>query len=317
MANLKKHTVALLLAALVAFFSIRADGFATWNNFFNLLRQTSILGIVSAGMMIVIITGSIDLSVGSVLSFVSCLVAILIGQQSFNPVIACVLGVFVAICAMVVNCCIIEMTKMPAMLCTLAMMQIFQGLTYIITKATPVYGLPGSLRMLGQGYLGPIPVPVIIMAVCFLVSGYIMSRTYPGRYFYAVGSNREAARLTGIPVTLVSIGAFALCGLFVGIASCVQMSRLFGGYPSAGSGLEMDVITAVVVGGVSFSGGKGKMTGVIQGVLLMGVLSNGLGVMGTSTYTQLVFKGIVLVIVVGLDCLQKNLNHRNKGRAPA
>jgi ribose transport system permease protein len=321
-AGLRKYTVAILLCALFAFFCVTVQGFASWSNFFNLLRQTAILGIVSSGMVMVIITGNIDLSVGAVISFVSCLVAIMIVQMGMNPVLACVIGILIAIAAMVFNGIIILFTGMPAMLCTLAIMQVYQGLAYIVTKATPVYGLPESMRMIGQGYIGPIPIPVVIMALSFLASGYILSFTYPGRYFYAVGSNSEAARLSGVSITKTTIVAYALCGLTVGIAALVLMSRLFGGFPTAGSGLEMDVITAVVVGGVSFSGGKGKISGVAQGVLLMGVLSNGLGVMGASTYMQLVFKGIVLVVVVGLDyCQQKKASRikvrRLDGNTPA
>lgn len=314
--KLRKYTVAFLLLLLVLFFYLAAPGFASWGNFFNLLRQTAVLGIVSAGMVMVVITGNIDLSVGAVVSLVSCLVAIMIGQMGMPPVLACLIGVLLAVVAMVLNGVIVLATGMPAMLCTLAIMQIYQGVAYIVTKATPVYGLPESMRILGQGYLGPIPIPVLIMGATLLVSGLILSRTYVGRYFYAVGSNSEAARLSGIPIAKTTLLAYALCGLTVGIAALVLMSRLFGGFPRAGDGLEMDVITAVVVGGVSFSGGKGKIFGVIEGVLLMGVLSNGLGVMGANTYTQLVFKGVVLVVVVGLDYYQQKRAKNAKLRRP-
>jgi ribose transport system permease protein len=310
--KLRKFTVALLLIVLVIFFCATTPGFASWNNFFNLLRQTAVLGIVSCGMALVIIIGEIDLSVGSVVSLVSCLVALMIGVLGMSPVLACIVGILASIAIMVFNGLIILGTGMPAMLCTLAFMQIYQGLTYIITNSTPVYGLSDEARMLGQGYVGVIPIPVIIMAIIFMVSSIILSRTYPGRYFYAVGSNSEAARLSGISLTKTKLLAFALCGLMVGAASIVTVSRLGGGFPTAGSGLEMEAITAVVVGGVSFSGGKGKIGGVILGVLLMGVLSNGLGVMGVSTHFQLVFKGIVLLMVVGLDYLQRKRAENGK-----
>jgi len=302
--KIRKYTVAVLLVVLVVFFCVTVKGFASLNNLFNLLRQIAVLGIIASGMTMVVITGNIDLSVGSVVSLVSCLVAIMIGKMGVSPALACLIGVIVSVAAMVLNSVIIQVTGMPAMLCTLAVMQIYQGATYNVTNSTPIYGLPESMRMIGQGYLGPVPIPVVIMAVMFLVSGIVLSRTYLGRYFYAVGSNSEAARLSGIPIVKTNLLAYALCGLTVGVAAIVTMSRLGGGYPASGSGLEMDVITAVVVGGVSFSGGKGKITGVIQGVLLMGILSNGLGVMGASTHTQLVFKGIVLIVVVGLDYYQ-------------
>jgi ribose transport system permease protein len=310
--KLRKFTVAILLVGLVVFFCVTAPGFASWNNLFNLLRQIAVLGITSCGMAALMILGKIDLSVGSVVSLVSCLVALMISKIGLSPILACGIGVVVAIAIMVLNGAIVLGTGIPAMLCTLATMQIFQGLTYIITNSTPIYGLPEGMRLLGQGYLWVIPIPVVIMFVLFIFSAIILSRTYLGRYFYAVGSNSEAARLSGIPITKTNLLAYALCGLMVGIAALVTMSRLGGGYPSAGSGLEMDAITAVVVGGVSFVGGKGKISGVFLGILLMGVLSNGLGVMGASTHMQLVFKGIVLIVVAGLDYLQQRRAENSK-----
>lgn len=308
----KKYTVLILLAVLVAFFGITSPGFASWTNLFNLLRQISILGIVSTGMAIIIITGEIDLSVGSIVSFVSCVIAILISKTGCPAVIACFIGIAIAVLATVINQAIVLFTGMPAMLCTLATMQLYQGLTYMITNSVPVYGLPDSMRMLGQGYLWVVPVPVVIMAIVFLAVELLLSCTYMGRYFYAVGSSYETARLSGIPVIKMKLLAYGICGLLVGIAACIQMSRLFGGFPTAGSGLEMDAITAVVVGGVSFAGGKGKIRGVVQGVILMGVLSNGLGILGANTYTQLVFKGVVLLFVVGLDCYQRTKTKNGK-----
>lgn len=306
---LRKYTVAILLCALVLFFSLSAPGFASWQNFFNLLRQVAILGIVSAGMTPVILAGQIDLSVGSVVSLVSCFVALAIASWNLPPLVACLLGILIAAAAVAFNGLVVLSTKMPAMLCTLATMQIYQGLAYIVTGGTPVYGLPESMRMIGQGYLWVVPVPVILAAVVFLFIGIFLSRTFLGRYVYAVGSNPEATRLSGISVPKVTMLAFVICGIMTGLAACIQTSRLFGGFPTAGSGLEMEVVTAVVVGGVSFSGGRGKASGVVLGVLLMGVLYNGLGIMGVNAYIQMIFRGFVLILVVGLDCWQR---HRAK-----
>ena len=159
--------------------------------------------------------------------------------------------------------------------------------------------------MMGQGYILGVPVPVVIMAISFLVVGVILNRTYFGRYVFATGSNPEATRLSGISIFRTTLMTFAVCGFFVGVAACCQTSRLFGGFPTAGSGLEMQVVTAVVIGGVSFTGGKGSIGGVALGVVLMGVLYNGLAIMGTNTYQQMVVTGTVLLVVVGLDCLQR------------
>ena len=311
----RQFTVPILLVALVAFFSLTARGFASWSNLFNLLRQVAILGIVSAGMMPVIIAGQIDLSVGSVISLVSCCVTLMITKAGMGAIPACLMGMALATLALLLNGVVILGTGMPAMLCTLATMQVWQGVSYLITQGTPVYGLPEGMRMLGQGYVGVVPVPVVIMAVSFVVVGLFLERTYLGRYVYAVGSNAEATRLSGISVGRTTLVAFCICGILTGLAACVQTSRLFGGFPTAGSGLEMEVVTAVVVGGVSFSGGKGNVGGVVMGVLLMGVLSNGLGIMGANTYVQLVVKGVVLLVVVGIDCWQRS--HASEPRRAA
>lgn len=303
--KVRKLTVPILLVALVAVFAVAAPGFATWSNLFNLLRQVAILGIVSAGMAPLIIAGQIDLSVGSVLSFVSCCVALLITSFGVHPVIACLVGTALAVLVLSVNGAVVLATGMPAFLCTLATMQVYQGLAYLVTGGMPIYGLPDFMRLMGQGYIGPVPVPVVVMVGVFLFTAFLLSRTYLGRYFYAAGSNPEATRLSGISIPRTTLAAFALCGLLVGIAACLQTSRLFGGFPTAGVGLEMEVVTAVVVGGVSFTGGRGNMGGVALGVLLMGVLYNGLGIMGVNTYTQMVVKGLVLIVVVGLDCWQR------------
>lgn len=305
MSAVKKFTMPILLVLLVVLFSAIAPGFATWTNFFNLLRQVAILGIVAAGMTPVILTGEVDLSVGSVLSFVSCCVALLIASGHVPPLVACLLGIAIAVAAHSLNWAIVTATGMPAMLCTLATMQIFQGLSYLVTGGMPVYGLPESMRMLGQGYLGVVPVPVAVAALAFAATAFFLQRTYMGRHIYAVGSNREATRLSGVSVGKTTLLAFALCGLLVGIAACTQTSRLFGGFPTAGLGLEMEALTAVVVGGVSFSGGRGKIGGVVLGVLLMGVLNNGLGILGVNAYFQMVVKGLVLIAVVGIDCWQR------------
>lgn len=302
----RKYTVPILLVALVAVFAVTAPGFASWSNLFNLLRQVAILGIVSAGMTPVILCGQIDLSVGSVVSLVSCVVAILITKAGLAPALACLVGIAVALGLVVLNGAVVLGTHMPSMLCTLATMEVYQGLAYIVTGGTPIYGLPESMRMIGQGYLWVVPVPVVVMAVSFVVVGFVLSRTYLGRYVYAAGSNPEATRLSGVSVSGTVLAAFAICGVAAGLAACVQTSRLFGGFPTAGSGLEMEVVTAVVVGGVSFSGGRGKVSGVVLGVLLMGVLYNGLGIMGVNSYVQMIVRGLVLLVVVGLDCWQRS-----------
>lgn len=299
---IKKNMVLILMIVLIVYFSIFARNFLTIKNFTNLLRQTSVIGIMSVGFALVMIAGGLDLSVSSVISLVCCVSASLYVNAGFGLPIACLIGVLSAIAVSFINATLILATGMPPMICTLAMQQVIQGFVYIMTQATPVYGLPDSFKFLGQGYIWIIPVPVIVMIICFAIGAFLLNRTYLGRYFYAIGSNAEAARLSGLSVKKIQMTSYLLCGLFTGLGGLVMMSRIFSGQPKAGVGYEMDVITACVVGGIAFSGGKGKISGLIEGVLVMGILTNGLGVQGVDSYTQLVFKGVVLIIVVGIDC---------------
>lgn len=206
------------------------------------------------------------------------------------------------------NGVIIAEIGMPPLIVTFASQTIFAGLAYIICKGTPISRFPESFLAMGQGYVGPIPIPVIIMVLCFAVGAFILSKTYFGRYFYAIGGNEEAAVLSGIQVKKVKYIVYALSGLFAGIAGLVMLARANTGQPNAGLGYEFDVITCVVLGGVSVSGGSGKMSNVIAGVLIIGVLSNGMVLLNVSSYMQMVIKGIILLLAVGSDCIQqKNL----------
>lgn len=310
---IKKNMVLVLLVAIVAYFSLTTRNFFSISNVTNLLRQVSVIGIMCAGFSMVMIAGGLDLSVSSIISFVGCITAMLI-MNGVPIVLACLLGIVVSVAISAFNAAMILGTGMPAMICTLAMQQVLQGVTYMITGAAPIYGMPDSVKILGQGFVGPVPIPVIVMIICFVICGFVLNRTYLGRYFYAVGSNAEAARLSGLSVKKIQLLSYVINGLFCGIAGVVMMSRLFSGQPKAGVGYEMDVITACVVGGIAFSGGKGNIAGLIEGVLVMGVLSNGLGVKGVDSYTQLVFKGVVLLLVVGIDCFQQNRAKRQKMR---
>jgi ribose transport system permease protein len=194
---------------------------------------------------------------------------------------------------------------MPALIATFATQTIFKGLAYIISGGTPINGFTVDFKIIGQGYIGPIPVPVIIMVICFALGSFILNKTYFGRYFYAVGGNEEAAKLSGIRVGRVKYLVYSLSGLFAGLAGIVMLSRTNSAQATAGDGYEFDVITCVVLGGVSVTGGYGKLSNVVAGVLIIGALTNGMVLMNVSSYVQLVVKGLVLAFAVGFDCIQK------------
>jgi ribose transport system permease protein len=301
---LRKFGVLAVLILLVGLFSILSPSFFTTGNLFNVVRQVSMSGIVAVGMTFVMLTGGIDLSVGSLLSIVSVAGAWVMVKGGCNPVEAVFICLAVATVFGLFNGLVVTRFNIPPLIATLATMTIIRGISYIITGGLPIYGFPESFTVIGQGYLWIIPIPVIIMVAVLAAGSFILNYSYLGRFFYAIGGNEEATRLTGVNVSNIKLLVYALSGFFAGLAGVILLSRVNSGQPIAGSGFELDVITAVVLGGVSTSGGEGKLSGVIAGVLIMGVLSNGLIIMDIGEYYQMVVKGMVLLIAVGFDRMQ-------------
>ncbi|MCB6203238.1 ABC transporter permease [Extibacter muris] len=302
---LRKSAVLIVLLILIIVFSNMSPQFRTMGNLITILRQISMLGVVSVGMTIVLISGGIDLSVGSQLSIVGVVTAMGYAKWGMPPAACILMGLAVGSFIGFFNGFVITKTGMPPMIATLAMQIMIRGLGFIICDGASVYGLPGSFKLFGQGYIGPFPIPVLIMAVILFLSAFMLNRTYIGRYFYAVGSNEEATRLSGLNTNRIKMLSYAICGFLSAVAGIIMMSRVNSGQPKAGDGFEMDVLTACVVGGVSISGGEGRTSHILVGALIMGVLSNGLVIVGVSEYWQQVAKGAVLLFAVGLDSVQR------------
>lgn len=302
---LKQRAIWVFLLLMIVFFSVMSGNFLTMRNLLNVVKQVSIYGIASVGMTYVILLGGIDLATGSIISFINILAAYLMVNMGWNPLLAVVCSLVASTVIGFLNGIIIAEIKMPALIVTFASQTIFAGIAYIICNGTPISRFPESFLVIGQGYVGPIPVPVIIMIICFAVGAFILVKTYFGRYFYALGGNEEAAELSGIHVKKVKCLVYSLSGLFAGIAGLVMLARANTGQPNAGVGYEFDVITCVVLGGVSVNGGSGKISNVIAGVLIIGVLSNGMVLLNISSYMQMVIKGIILLLAVGSDCIQQ------------
>ncbi len=303
---IKGYGIYLILLALIIFFSVVAPAFMRFNNVINVARQVSMLGIAAVGMTFVLILGGIDLSIGSLITLVNIVAAWLMVKAGFNPWIACALGLLMTVAFGFMNGWIIANIKMPPLIVTLATMTALEGAAYIISDGLPIFGFPKGFSFLGQGYIGPIPVPVIVMIVILALGSFMLNKTYFGRHFYAVGGNEEASLLSGINVKRIKYLAYTLSGLFAGLAGIVMLSRTNSGQAVAGKGFEFDVLTAVVLGEVSVNGGTGKISQVVAGVLIIGILSNGLVLLNVNTYWQMVIKGIVLMLAVGFDCYQKN-----------
>lgn len=305
--NLKDQAVWIMLIVLVILFAATVPGFFTLGNFTTILRQVANIGILSVGMTCVLIAGGIDLSIGNLMGLVGVVAALLMTECGVNAWISCILGILVGVVVGGINGVLITYTKMPPLIATLGMSYAVRGLAYIITGGFPVYGLPESVKVIGQGYIfGQIPVCVVIMIVIIILGAFVMNKTHVGRQLYALGSNEEAARLSGISVNLVRVSAYIIAGTLSAISGIVMMSRVNSGQQLSGNAMEMDALIACVVGGISVAGGEGKATGMIGGMLVMGVLANGMAVAGMSEYLQMLVKGLVLMAVVAIDCWTRN-----------
>lgn len=303
--QLKDKAIWVVLIILVVAFTIANSRFVNPSNIFTLLRQVAVYGIASIGMTFVILLGDIDLSIGTIISFVNIVCAWFMVNAGVNWVLAILVTLVLSTLIGVLNGFMVSTIGIPAIIATFATQTAFSGLTYIICDGMPIYGFPDAFNMIGQSYIGPVPTPVIIMAICFAFGSFVLNKTYFGRYFYAVGGNAEAAKLSGIRVGRVKYLVFAIAGFFAGLAGIVMLSRTASGQANAGLGYEFDVITCVVLGGVSITGGSGKMSGVVAGTCIIGVLTNGMVLVNIDQYTQDIVMGIVLALAVGFDCLQK------------
>lgn len=310
--SLSKIFVYLVLVVIILFFTVTTDTFLTSKNILNICRQISMIGICSVGMTMVLLTGGIDISVGSIIALVGVAAAKLIGEAGMAIFPAMLIGVAAGALCGLINGIMVAKFDVPALITTLAMQTMARGAAYILTSGIPIYGLPEEIKTLGQGYFFKIPIPVIIMALIFLFGWWLLEQTRFGRYTYAIGGNQEVARLSGINVLKMKIFIYTLSGLFAGLSGIIMLSRINSGQPATSSGFEMDVITGAVLGGISVAGGEGKLVNVIAGVLIMGMLSNGMTLMNLDEYWQWVVKGIVLLLAVTFDNMQRKRNAKVK-----
>ncbi len=285
---------ALILLIIVA--SFLSDRFLTVPNLLNILRQVAIVGILAIGMTFVILTKGIDLSVGSLLGLSVVLYAGLL--EGHSMVVAIPLGLGAAMLAGLVNGIGVAWARIPPFIMTLGMLSFARGIAFIYTGGTPIPILNEGFYRLGNGYVAGIPIPSLILLGVLAVSAIVLSLTAFGRSIYGIGSNEEAARLSGVPVKFYTILVYVISGLVSGLAGLVYASQLSIGTPIAGQGYELDAIAAVVVGGTSLFGGKGSVAGTFIGTLIIGVLANILNLTGVDPYVQQLFKGALIVTAV-------------------
>lgn len=277
-------------------FSVVSEEFLSLTNVSNIIRQVSINGILAVGMTFVILTGGIDLSVGSVMALTGTIMAGMMINVGLPPLAAVLVGIILGAVIGYINGAFTAYARIPAIIVTLAMMEIARGAALLYTGGYPLSGLPASYSFIGQGYLfGVIPMPAVIMIIVFVVAYIILNHLPLGRYIYAIGGNEEAVRLSGIKVKRIKASVYLISGITAGIAGAIMSSRLSSGQPMAGEGYELDAIAAVVLGGTSIAGGRGHIFGTLLGALLLGVLSNGLNLLGVSPYVQRVLKGAIII----------------------
>lgn len=272
------------------------------SNLLNLLRQVSINTLIAFGMTFVIITGGIDLSVGSVLGLVGALTAGLM-VQGVPAIIAIIGGILFGGILGMINGFVITKGNVAPFIATLASMTIYRGLTLVYTNGNPITGFGDSyvFQFLGRGYLFGIPFPVVIMLVVFVILYVLLHKTTFGRKTYSVGGNETAAYIAGINSNKVKIWIYGISGMASALAGLILTSRLNSAQPTAGASYEMDAIAAVVIGGTSMSGGKGRLVGTLIGALIIGTLNNGLNLLGVSSFYQQIVQGFVILIAVLLD----------------
>ncbi|MCJ8014945.1 ribose ABC transporter permease RbsC [Paenibacillus sp. KQZ6P-2] len=290
------------LIIMIIIVSVLNPSFLQPLNILNLLRQVSINALIAFGMTFVILTGGIDLSVGSILALSSAFVANML-VAGFDPILAIIIGCLLGGVMGMINGLLITKGKMAPFIATLATMTIFRGLTLVYTDGNPITGLGDSMtfQLFGRGYQFGIPVPAITMMITFAILWVILHKTSFGRKTYAIGGNEKAAIVSGIKVTRVKIMIYSLAGMLSALAGTILTSRLNSAQPTAGTSYELDAIAAVVLGGTSLSGGRGRIVGTLIGALIIGTLNNGLNLLGVSSFYQMVVKGIVILIAVLID----------------
>jgi len=290
------------LVIITVILSIMSPNFLTLDNVFNVLRQVSINALIAFGMTFVILTGGIDLSVGSILALASALTAGMLAS-GMDPLLTVLLGLLAGAFMGALNGLIITKGKVAPFIATLATMTVFRGLTLVYTDGRPITGLNEStmVELMGRGYFGWIPVPIIWMLTTYFILYFILKKTTFGRRVYAIGGNEEASILSGIRVDRVKLWVYSITGTLSALAGIILASRLNSAQPTAGAAYELDAIAAVVLGGTSLSGGKGWIFGTLVGALIIGVLNNGLNLMNVSSFYQQVVKGGVILLAVLLD----------------
>jgi ribose transport system permease protein len=298
--RLQRFGLPAAMLMLMLALTVLSPSFLTVGNLLNVTRQVSINAIIAAGMTFVILTGGIDLSVGSVLAISGAIIAGAL-KGGVPLVAALAAGMAVGIAFGTLNGVAVAYGRVAPFIVTLATLTMARGVTLVYTDGRPISDLGAAFGWFGVGDVAGVPVPVLIMAVVFAASAIALGQMVIGRYIYAIGGNEEATRLSGVDIRRYKVLVYALSGLLSAVAAVILTARLDSAQPTAGQGYELDAIAAVVLGGTTLAGGEGSMLGTLLGAFLIGVLNNGLNLLNVSSFYQLVVKGVVILLAVLLD----------------
>ena len=301
--------IGLLLLCIIL--TMSSDKFLTARNLLNILRQSSITALLAIGVLLPILTGGIDLSVGSIQGFTMCFMAYMVVTANVNSILGILLALLSGAALGLINGLLLTKLRLPhPFISTLGMLNIARGMALIITNGMPISGLPPEIRWLGAGDIFDFPVCALLVIVVCVAYQIILNHTPFGRYVYSIGGSREAARLSGVNVDKVMNLVFVSAGFLSALAGVVLAGRVNSGYPLAGLGAELDAIAGAVIGGASLFGGEGTVVGTMIGVLIMGVLRNGLNLLNVSNFWQQVIIGLVVVLAVWVDVVRRNAEYK-------
>lgn len=298
--KIREYGVIIGFVFLCIVISILEPKFFTGKNILNLLRQSSIVGIISVGMTCVIISGNFDVSVGAIAALSGVVVMKLLSMYVPLP-IAIILCIIIGMIIGIVNGVAVAKFAVPSLIATMAATIILNGIILLVTGGYPISGKYEAFDIIGNGYIGIIPIPIIIFVLTIIIIYILLQYTKTGRYIYSVGGNEEASNLSGINSDMIKIKVFVISGMLSSIAGIVLTSRLNTATATAGTGYDMDSIASVVIGGTSVLGGEGSVLKTIIGVLFMSVINNAFNLLGVDTYFQFIVKGSIILIAVGLD----------------
>lgn len=299
---LGKYGVYIALLVLFITLSIASSSFLTVTNLFNILKQNSVYGILAVGMTFVIVTGGIDLSVGAIVAMAACFAASLAQDGTSTPILVAILvGLLIGVACGAFSGFFIAFANIPAFIATLATCTMARGIVYVFTDGRPVTGVSDAYKYIGRASWGVVPVAVVLYVVFLLVGTFLLKYTKYGRHVFAIGGNKQAATVSGINVKRVEFLVYVISGFCAAFAGLLLSSRIQTGQPAGGNGYELDAITAAVIGGASLSGGKGSVFGSFIGILVVGILTNGLDLLNVSSYYQQIIKGAIILLAVLAD----------------